>query len=386
MKTIILRIMKILGIIIAVISLAMFVFILGKNSFIMTQISSILFPMVAGYLLVVMVIIALLSILALGLDFKNRRKPKVSLIILTGLSVTALIFGGVEYGIEKNVVHSNGGKVTLLGESSISLSAEPDEIVTYANKDNQNLTISIYRNQDEYRNKKQPVYIYIHGGGWGSGDSESSSWLHRAMAKNGYVAFSINYRLATDDDPNWEKATEDIADAITWIKDHASEYGGDSNKILLSGESAGGQLALLYTGMVSEGKLEAPVPDAVCVMYPAIDMKWTSANGKYLSTGVIAGIVEKYIGGDLNEYSDRLAAVDPMNYINENFPPVRIIHGKKDSLVTSAGSAAFTDAINSAGGQVELVLIPFANHGINFEEVVSLMTYFAGKNNLGILE
>ena len=382
MKKIAFGILKVIGILLSVISLLMFVFVLGKNSHLTTQIGSILFPLTAGYLIVAMIIVALLSILALVMNYKNKKKPGLLLIVLTALSVAALAFGSVEFGIEKSVVRQNGGTVSLLGDSSISMSAQPDEQIVYADKDDQELTISVYRNPEKYQSQKQPVYIYIHGGGWSSGDSESSAWLHRAMADNGYLAFSINYRLATEDDPNWEKATEDMADAVRWIKEHAAEYGGDSNQILLSGESAGGQLALLYAGLTSSGNLDAPVPNAVAVMYPAIDMKWTSENGRYLSAGVIPGIVEKYIGGNLDEYSGRLAAVDPKNYISKNFPPVYIIHGKKDSLVTCTGSEAFTDALNSAGGEAELVLIPFANHGINTQEVVSLVINFAENKGL----
>lgn len=368
---------KILGIILASLCLLLFVFTLGPNHLLTTQIGSIFFPLTAGRLLVLVILLTLLSLGFLGWMIKQKLKPGKLLITLTLVSTVALLTGGTEWLIERNVVKQNGGEVSLLGDKSISMKAKPDTQVSYANKDGKDLTVSVYKNSGKARKHKQPVYIYIHGGGWASGDAESSAWLHRAMADKGYVAFSINYRLATNGHPNWQTATEDIVDAIKWIKRHAADYGGDSAHILLSGESAGGQLALLYTGLVSSGKINAPIPDAVDVMYPALDMTWTAKNGRYLSSGIVPGIVEKYIGGSLTTHRDRLKAVSPENYISDKFPPVYIIHGQKDTLVTVTGSERFVSKLNQAGGHAKLVKIPFANHGINMQEVVSLLSHDA---------
>jgi dipeptidyl aminopeptidase/acylaminoacyl peptidase len=114
-------------------------------------------------------------------------------------------------------------------------------------------------------------------------------------------------------------------------------------------------------------------------MYPAIDMTWTAKNGRYLSSNVIPGIVEKYLGGNLTAHKNRLKSVSPTNYINDKFPPVYIIHGQKDSLVSITGSEKFVSKLNQAGGQAKLVKIPFANHGINMQEVVSLLSNYAKK-------
>ncbi|WP_261806823.1 alpha/beta hydrolase [Lapidilactobacillus luobeiensis] len=370
---------KILGIILASLCLLLFLFILGPNHLITTQISSIFFPLTAGHLLILLILLTILSLGLIGWIIKQKMKPGKLIITLAVVSVAALLVGGTEWVIEKHIVQKNGGEVSLLGDKSISMKAKPDTQVSYAHKNGKDLTVSIYKNKSKSTKHKQPVYVYIHGGGWASGDSESSAWLHRAMADKGYVAFSINYRLATDGQPNWQTATEDIIDAIKWIKSHAADYGGDSDHILLSGESAGGQLALLYTGLVSSGKLNAPLPDAVDVMYPALDMTWTAKNGRYLSSSVVPGIVEKYIGGSLTTHRDRLETVSPENYISDKFPPVYIIHGQKDSLVTVTGSEKFVRKLNKAGGHAKLVKIPFANHGINMQEVVSLMSNDAKK-------
>ncbi|TGD18985.1 alpha/beta hydrolase [Levilactobacillus suantsaiihabitans] len=377
MKKIMFIVVKIFGIILASLCLLLFVFVLGPNHLLTTQIGSIFFPLAAGRLLVLLILLTLASLGFVGWIIKQKRKPGKFLITLTLVSIIALFTGGTEWLIERNVVRENGGQISLMGDKSISTSAKPDTQVSFAHREGKDLKVSVYKNKGIAKKQKQPVYIYIHGGGWASGDSESSAWLHRSMADKGYVAFSINYRLATGNHPNWRTATDDVVDAIKWIKSHAAEYGGDGEHILLSGESAGGQLALLYAGLVSSGKIEAPIPDAVGVMYPAIDMTWTAKNGRYLSSNVIPGIVEKYLGGNLTAHKNRLKSVSPTNYINDKFPPVYIIHGQKDTLVTITGSEKFVSKLNQAGGQAKLVKIPFANHGINMQEVVSLLSNYA---------
>ncbi|HFU3812079.1 TPA: alpha/beta hydrolase [Streptococcus suis] len=377
MKKFIMNTLVSIGMFVTFLSLIIYIGVLGNYQTIISQIATVLFPLVAGPVLIAVVFIFFLAMLALWKNYRQKNKQHKGLVILALMSSFALLFGTVEWQQSKKIVEDNGGELTLLGDTSIPLTAKPDGYKTYANKENKDLTVSIYENGESYGDKPQPILVYIHGGGWASGDSESQSGFLRGMANRGYVVFSINYRLATDEDPTWEKATEDIADAMNWIKANASNYGGDSSRLILSGESAGGHLALLYTGLVTNGQLNTPKPNAVGVMYPAIDLKWTSKNGRYLSTEPIPNIVEKYIGGNLTEYQDRLAAVDPLNYISKELPPIYIIHGEKDTLVTVTGSEDYVEQVKAAGGQAELVSLPYSNHGVNLQASVSLITNFA---------
>lgn len=365
-----------LGIVVTFLPLFIFLSVLGDYQTIMTQIATILFPLVAGPALIAVAIIFLTALLGLWKDYHKKNKLKKGIFVLAIMSLIALLFGTVEWQQSKSVVENNGGKLTLLGDKSVPMTAKPDSYATYAKKEGQDLTVSIYKNKGVYHKKEQPIFVYIHGSGWSSGNLESMSGFLRGMANRGYVVFSINYRLATDQDPTWEKATEDIADAMNWIKMNANTYGGDSSRLILSGESAGGHLSLLYTGLVTEGQLNAPKPSAVAVMFPAIDLEWTSRNGRYLTTKTIPNIVEKYIGGSLDEQKDRLAIVETRNYISKELPPIYIIHGEKDTLVTVTGSEDYIEQVKAAGGQAELVSLPYSNHGVNGQASVSLVTNF----------
>lgn len=211
------------------------------------------------------------------------------------------------------------------------------------------------------------MYVYVHGGGWGSGDAESNSNYHQMMKDEGYVSFSINYRLAKPNRPTWDKQIEDVNDAMKWIYENAKNYGGDSERIFLAGESAGGNLALVYGGQVSQGLIDGPVPKALTVIFPAIDMKWTSENARFMTSSVIEGIVETYIGGHLEDYPNRVSFIDPRTYINDKLPPTLIIHGLKDAMVTVNGSRDYIEKINKLGIKNQLAEIPYSNHGTSIQ-------------------
>src|SRR5262245_55807887 len=91
--------------------------------------------------------------------------------------------------------------------------------------------------------KNHPVAIWIHGGGWHSGDKSDVGSKPQAFVDRGFVFISINYRL-------WPSVTirqiaEDVAQAIRWTHDHAAKHGGDPKRLFVMGHSAGAQLAAL---------------------------------------------------------------------------------------------------------------------------------------------
>ena len=93
-------------------------------------------------------------------------------------------------------------------------------------------------------NQNNPVIIYVHGGGWKSGDK--SEWdipKIEYFCNLGYICVSINYRLS----PEVKHPThiQDVANAINWVEDNISLYGGNSSEMVLIGHSAGAHLVAL---------------------------------------------------------------------------------------------------------------------------------------------
>jgi arylformamidase len=102
--------------------------------------------------------------------------------------------------------------------------------------------LDIYSPKDA---KKLPVVFWIHGGGWQAGDKSSIQHKPQAFVDKGFVFVSTNYRLL----PDVEMAAifSDIAKSIHWVHDHIAEYGGDPDRLLVMGHSAGAQLAALIS-------------------------------------------------------------------------------------------------------------------------------------------
>jgi arylformamidase len=91
--------------------------------------------------------------------------------------------------------------------------------------------------------KKLPVVFWIHGGGWQGGDKSDVQVKPQVLNGKGFVFVSTNYRLLPKVD--METLTRDVAKSLRWVHDHIAEYGGDPDRLVIMGHSAGAQLAAL---------------------------------------------------------------------------------------------------------------------------------------------
>ncbi|HVW72169.1 MAG TPA: alpha/beta hydrolase [Rhizomicrobium sp.] len=219
-----------------------------------------------------------------------------------------------------------------------------------------------------------PFVVFVHGGGWDSGDSRHAlafADLPRALAglaAQGYVVASVNYRLSQE--AHFPAALQDVKAAIRWLRGHAADYGGDSTRLAAWGMSAGGQLAAMAGAACGvarfepDGKIDYTAPsdcvEAVIDWFGPTDLSPSGANknrpaptpeGRYLGCEPAAcapGIV-------------RLAS--PLAFISENTPPFLIQQGEADTAVAPAQSQALYDALKKRGVPAELVLYPGVGHG-----------------------
>ena len=91
--------------------------------------------------------------------------------------------------------------------------------------------------------KNLPVVFWIHGGGWQAGDKTSVKDKPRVFAEKGFVFVSTNYRLLPTVDMG--TLTRDVAKSLAWVHRHIADHGGDPQRVLVMGHSAGAQLAAL---------------------------------------------------------------------------------------------------------------------------------------------
>jgi arylformamidase len=127
--------------------------------------------------------------------------------------------------------------ISLLSETQAQ---EVKRNIPYVDAGHERQVLDIYSPRDA---KSLPVVFWIHGGGWQTGDKTSVQSKPQAFVDKGFVFVSTNYRLL----PSVDMGTivKDIVKSIHWVHDHIAQYGGDPQRLLVMGHSAGAQLAAL---------------------------------------------------------------------------------------------------------------------------------------------
>lgn len=204
---------------------------------------------------------------------------------------------------------------------------------------------------DGHTDKKLPVVVYWHGGGFVIADNlnvyDSSP---RAIAKfANCIVVSCHYRLAPEN--KFPAAHDDAFAAYQWTVENAASFGGDPDKIAVMGESAGGNLAANVAILARDRGVQAPL--AMVLVYPLAqnDMETASyrtfANAKPLNKPMLKWFVEKYLNSEAEAADPRinLVAADL-----KNLPPATILRAEIDPLQDDG--RLLGDAIEAAGGKV----------------------------------
>lgn len=117
------------------------------------------------------------------------------------------------------------------------------EDIEYQRTGNPRHRLDIYRPID--RKGPLPIVMYVHGGGFNLLSKDTHWLMGLAFARAGYLVFNVDYRLAPQDP--FPAAVSDTCAALEWIAEHGEGYGGDLSRLVVAGESAGGNLATALT-------------------------------------------------------------------------------------------------------------------------------------------
>jgi acetyl esterase/lipase len=211
----------------------------------------------------------------------------------------------------------------------------------------------------------RPGVLVIHGGGWVEGDKESM--LERfclPFVQHNFVVANVEYRLAKS--ATAPAAVQDVLAAAKWFRDHAVEYRVDPARIIVTGESAGGQLALM-AGLLPASTTLGPVIKIAGVIdfYGIADLP-----------DQVAGPNQRpYAAAWIPEQPGRMELakqLSPMTYVRKGVPPVLAIHGDADPVVPYAQSVELVKALKAAGDQAELITVTGGQHGFAPEEMEKL--------------
>ncbi|MES2169389.1 MAG: alpha/beta hydrolase [Actinomycetota bacterium] len=205
-----------------------------------------------------------------------------------------------------------------------------------------------------------PVYVYFHGGGWTSGDKGPLTKYCASQAVAGMVVVNVNYRTATRH--RMSHILDDADAALAWVRDNISAFGGDPTRIVLGGDSAGGQITALYTSMITNAELARHY--SITPSLPASSLRGlvqhcsVSDFSVVFDRGFILGIgfVRMLLPLRGRGRSLRGAAryLSPIEWIGNGYPPVLVTTSERDFLYQA--NLNFVARLRSAGVEVETLI------------------------------
>ena len=211
----------------------------------------------------------------------------------------------------------------------------------------------------------RPGVIVIHGGGWVEGDKEKMlETFCLPLIQHDFVAANVEYRLAKSAPA--PAAVEDVLNAAKWVRDHAAEYRVDPARIIVLGESAGGELALLTAMLPARNPFGSAIKIAAVVDFYGISDVEAQLTGPNQRPYAAAWIPEQ---PDRMELAKQLS---PITYVRKGLPPILAMHGDADAVVPHEQSGRLTKALKSAGDDAELISVPGGQHGFTADEMAKL--------------
>jgi acetyl esterase/lipase len=214
--------------------------------------------------------------------------------------------------------------------------------------------------------------IFVSGSGWQAPMTYGATGLKEnqidiwgpPLLDAGYTVFAINHRAAPRF--HYPAAVEDVQRAVRFVRHHARDYGIDPARLAGVGGSSGGHLIGLVAMLAAPGNPDDT--DAVnqeAATLQTVVLRAAPTDLRTLGAGAVISFMERLPDGtpeDKRVYS----AASPITRVSKSSPPVLLMHGDSDDVVSYQQSVAMEAALRAAGATVKLVTIRGGAHGPNF--------------------
>lgn len=252
--------------------------------------------------------------------------------------------------------------ITLIFLALMIISCKPTMIykdISYTkNNKGEDVKLNIFTPKN-IKDKNYPVFIFVYGGNWNSGNKNNYSILGRNFARKNMIVVIPDYSLSPNADV--DQMTKEIASAIQFTKANAQKYHGDPDKIFISGHSAGGQLSTSAVMNPKYGIPEKTISGIILIDGAGMDMK------NYL---------EKYPPTAVDNYDvtwskdpEKWEQASSIYFINEKTPPFLIYVGEKTYPSIKVANENFVKALKPFQPNVESIMI-------NKKHVPMMLQYF----------
>lgn len=194
---------------------------------------------------------------------------------------------------------------------------------------------------------RKPVMVFVYGGSWDSGRREDYRWVGRALAAQGFLTVVPDYRIGPAN--VFPDFLDDIAAAVRWTRDHAAEHGGDPDRIVLIGHSAGAYNVMMV-GLDRRYLESAGVP-------PSAIRGVIGLSGPYDFYPWDTPVSEHAFGA----WPEPLQT-QPVTFARADAPPLLLLHGSVDTTVRPRNVARLEVKMKTAGGRVETKIYDGVDH------------------------
>ena len=223
------------------------------------------------------------------------------------------------------------------------------------------IPLRVYFPLQETQQDSLPVFLLVHGGGFVSGDFNTHDTLARGIANNaGCIVVSVGYRLAPENP--FPAGLEDVYAALLWSKNSADSIGADGTRIIVGGDSAGGNLAAAVS-LLSRDRNGAKIIGQ-WLMYPTLSNKmdtesWAKLGDTHFPTREVNSmIIAAYTPEGESPYAPLVA---PLWADLKNLPPALIQAGGLDPL--SDECRQFAQKMKESGSEATFLFYPEFQHG-----------------------
>ncbi len=235
-------------------------------------------------------------------------------------------------------------EIAYLGvESEHARKAHPDRLdQRYGPDDLQRLDLFVPEGV-----KRPPIQMFFHGGGWQGGDKATRAYPAKWFGPKGVVWASVNYRLAPH--ATLDEIVDDARHALRWIYENAGIFGGDRNRIFVTGNSAGGHLTgcLLMPGWKGDYGLPEDVIKGATTLSGVFDMRPVERSG-----------VRSTVPMD----AEMAARQSPICHLGPGGPPLIISWGADETSVFKSQSRDYAAAWRAAGNIADELEVPECHH------------------------
>jgi acetyl esterase/lipase len=228
--------------------------------------------------------------------------------------------------------------------------------IVYKTVGNRELSVDLFYTASSQQKSDNTAIALFHGGGWVFGDPSEFYEACRRFARKGFVTFSFQYRLSRNADGTYPhpditpvESTKDARSAIRWLRENAGMLKINPNKIVVGGQSAGGQLALATAltdsiNEISDNMKISPVPNALLLF---------SSN---------VNTMEPWIDMLLGDRRNEIWTISPYHNLKRNMPPAIAFSGEEDDQVLPYITDLFKVKTLKMGNYYELHTYPGRKH------------------------